>query len=81
MASNAIPADMAPSPITAMVLVGSWLIFLPTLMPRAAETEVELWPAPKGSYWLSDDLVKPERPPGWRRVLMRFLRFVRILWG
>lgn len=31
----------------------------PTAMPRAAETEVELCPAPKGSYSLSSRLVKP----------------------
>ena len=32
---------------------------LPTAIPRAAETEVELWPAPKGSYSLSLLFVKP----------------------
>ena len=47
----------------------------------AAEMEVEAWAAPKGSYSLSARLVKPDRPPGWRRVRMRSLRPVRILCG
>ena len=37
-------------------------------MPRPAEIEVEEWPAPNGSYSLSARLVKPDRPPPWRRV-------------
>ena len=49
--------------------------------PRAALIEVEAWAAPKGSYSLSLRLVKPDRPPGWRRVRMRSRRPVRILWG
>lgn len=31
----------------------------PTAMPSAADTEVELCPAPKGSYSLSSRFVKP----------------------
>jgi hypothetical protein len=31
----------------------------PTAIPNAAEMEVELWPAPKASYSLSDRLVNP----------------------
>lgn len=31
----------------------------PTAIPNAAETEVELWPAPKGSYSLSPLFVNP----------------------
>ena len=49
--------------------------------PSAAEIEVEAWAAPKGSYSLSDRLVKPDSPPPWRRVRMRSRRPVRILCG
>ena len=76
-----MPADMAPSPITATTL-----FFLPersraTAMPRPAEIEVEECAAPNGSYSLSARLVKPDRPPPWRMVRMRSRRPVRILWG
>ena len=36
-------------------------------MPRPAEIEVEECAAPNGSYSLSARLVKPDRPPAWRR--------------
>ncbi len=59
MASYAMPADIEPSPITAIMLrrFGVWpLAFAaaasrsrPTAMPRAAEIEVEEWAAPNGS--------------------------------
>src|SRR3712207_6879826 len=48
-----------------------------TAKPSAAEMEVELCAAPKGSYSLSLRLVKPERPPPWRSVRMRSRRPVR----
>ena len=76
-----MPADIAPSPITAMTL------FLPparsraTAMPRPAEIEVEECAAPNGSYSLSVRLVKPDRPPPVRSVRMRSRRPVRILCG
>jgi hypothetical protein len=54
---------MAPSPITAMQLFLRALKSRPTAMPSAAETDVDEWPAPKGSYSDSARLVKPERPP------------------
>ena len=63
MASYAIPADIAPSPITAMTFLSAFARSEATDMPRPAEMEVELWAAPKGSYSLSARLVKPERPP------------------
>ena len=59
IASYAMPADIAPSPMTAM----TW--HLPpersraTAMPRPAEIEVEECAAPKGSYSLSERFVKP----------------------
>ena len=43
--------------------------------------EVEAWAAPNGSYSLSLRLVKPDRPPPWRRVRMRSRRPVMILCG
>lgn len=35
-----------------------------TAMPSPAEIDVEVWAAPKGSYSLSERLVKPDRPSG-----------------
>ncbi len=76
-----MPAEIEPSPITGHDLRRGGV------SPRAAcrgvgevaadrhaepaEMEVEEWAAPKGSYGLSERLVKPERPPAWRRVRMR----------
>ena len=34
-----------------------------TAMPSAADTEVDEWPAPNGSYSLSSRFVNPARPP------------------
>eukprot|EP00955_Chlamydomonas_euryale_P110676 366013-Chlamydomonas_euryale.AAC.11 len=48
-------------------------------MPRLAEIDVELWPAPNGSYSDSPRLVKPDSPPVARSVCMRPRRPVRIL--
>jgi hypothetical protein len=63
-----MPADIAPSPITAMTLFFPPARSRPTAMPSPAEIEVEEWAAPNGSYSLSARRVKPERPPGWRSV-------------
>src|SRR3546814_8832895 len=71
IASYAMPADMAPSPMTAMALSGLSASLLATAKPRAALIDVELWAAPKGSYALSARLVNPESPPPCRRVRMR----------
>ena len=76
-----MPADMAPSPITATTLLVAPFRSRATAMPNPAEIEVEEWAVPKGSYSLSLRRVKPERPSGWRRVRMRARRPVRILWG
>ena len=43
--------------------------------------EVELWPAPTGSYSLSARLGKPLNPRYWRRVANRSLRPVSSLWA
>ena len=58
-----MPADIAPSPITAMTLLSPPSRSRATAMPSAAEIEVEECAAPNGSYSLSARLVKPERPP------------------
>src|SRR5262249_8181202 len=58
-----MPADMAPSPITAMTLLDLPPRSRATAMPSPAEIEVEECAAPKGSYSLSARLVKPESPP------------------
>ena len=76
-----MPALIEPSPITAITLLSPPLRSRATAMPRPAEIEVEEWAAPNGSYSLSLRLVKPERPPPWRRVRMRPRRPVRILCG
>ena len=63
MASKAIPAVIAPSPITAM-----WWRFLSplycdaTAIPNAAEIEVDECPTPKVSYSLSERFGKPLMP-------------------
>ena len=87
-----MPADIEPSPITAIMLRrlgASWPRAFSdaacrsraTAMPSAAEIEVEEWAAPNGSYSLSDRLVNPDRPPPCRKVRIRSRRPVRILCG
>ena len=76
-----MPADIAPSPITAMTLLDPPLRSRATAMPSPAEIEVEECAAPNGSYSLSARLVKPDRPPPVRSVRMRSRRPVRILCG
>ena len=49
-ASNAMPAVIAPSPITATTLRSSPARCSAIAMPSAAEMLVELWPTPKVSY-------------------------------
>jgi hypothetical protein len=55
-----MPALIAPSPITAIALPSLPESLLAVAKPSAAEIEVELCAAPKGSYSLSERLVKPE---------------------
>ena len=54
---------------------------LATAIPSAAEMEVELWPAPNGSYSLSERLVKPDMPPVCLMVGILDLLPVKILCG
>ena len=83
MASYAIPADMAPSPITAMASPRPVSQFPPksraTEKPKAALIEVLECAAPKASYSLSLLFVKPLRPFFCLKVRMRSRRPVKIL--
>ena len=85
IASKAIPALIAPSPITAIVspipCSGAPPRSRATAKPRAAEIEVEECAAPNGSYGLSLRLVNPLSPPFIRKVRMRSRRPVNILCG
>ncbi len=76
-----MPALIAPSPITAITLLLPPARSRATAMPSPAEIEVEEWAAPNGSSSLSERLVKPDRPPSWRKVRMRLRRPVTILCG
>ena len=61
-----MPADIEPSPITAIASPRPFSGAPPksraAAKPSAAEMEVEEWAAPKGSNGLSLRLVNPERP-------------------
>ena len=61
--SYAMPPVSAPSPMTATTRFLRPCRSRETANPSADEMEVEAWAAPKGSYSLSDRLVKPESPP------------------
>jgi hypothetical protein len=78
-ASKAMPALIAPSPITATTLRDSPLRCAAIAMPSAAEIEVEEWAVPKVSYSLSVRRGNPEGPPAMRNRLMASRRPVRIL--
>jgi len=82
-ASKAMPADIAPSPITAMcerlAWAGSLLRAAATAMPSAALMLVLECAVPKVSYSLSTRRGKPEMPPNWRSLAMPSRRPVRIL--
>jgi hypothetical protein len=63
-ASKAMPAVIAPSPITAMAC-GRALVLAASAMPSAAEIEVDEWAVPKVSYSLSCGAGSPRcRPAG-----------------
>ena len=81
MASYAIPALMAPSPITATTLFLSFESFFAVAIPKVDDIEVELCAAPNGSYSLSALLVKPDNPPPLRKVLILSFLPVIILCG
>ena len=81
IASYAMPADIAPSPITAMQWRFSPFAFAATAMPSAAEIEVEECAVPKVSYLDSARRGKPEIPSIMRRRAIASRRPVRILCG
>ncbi len=76
-----MPADMAPSPMTAMQWRFSFLSFAATAMPSAAEIEVDECAVPKVSYFDSARRGKPEMPSIMRRRAIASRRPVRILCG
>ena len=78
-ASNAMPALIAPSPITATTLRGSPLSRAAIAMPSAAEIEVDECAVPKVSYSLSLRRGKPATPPHCRSFAMPARRPVRTL--
>jgi len=80
-ASKAMPAVMAPSPITATACRSAPCCCAATAMPSAAEMLVDECAVPKVSYSLSVRTGKPLTPPNWRSVCMRSRRPVRILCG
>ena len=81
MASNTMPADIAPSPMMDTTCRSSPLCLAASAMPSAAEMEVEEWPTPKVSYSLSLRLGKPAMPWRMRSRSMPARRPVRILCG
>jgi hypothetical protein len=80
-ASNAIPAPIAPSPMTATILRSSPLRWFAIAMPSAALIDVEEWPTPNVSYSLSSRFGNGARPSFFLIVVMRSRRPVRILCG
>ena len=70
MASYAIPALIAPSPITETTLFDFFESLLAMAMPSPEEIDVELCAAPNGSYSLSDLFVKPDKPCPFLKVLI-----------
>ena len=76
-----MPADIAPSPITAMQRRFSFFTLAPTAMPSAAEIEVLECAVPNVSYFDSARRGKPEMPPSMRRRPIASRRPVRILWA
>jgi hypothetical protein len=76
-----MPADIAPSPITAIDVAVAALETRATAMPRPAEIEVEEWAGAERIVFALRTTVKPESPPSCRSVRMRSRRPVRILCG
>ena len=81
IASYAIPALKAPSPITATTSSDLFESLFAVAIPKAAEIDVELCAAPKGSYSLSSLFVKPDNPPPVLKVSILSFLPVNILCG
>ncbi len=80
-ASNAIPAVIAPSPMTDTTFLSLPSFSAATAMPSAALIDVDEWPTAKVSYSLSGGHGNGCKPFFWRMVLMRSARPVKILCG
>ena len=76
-----MPADIAPSPMTATTLCDNPDRSRATAMPSPAEIDVDECAAPKQSYSLSARLVNPDSPPPVRSVRILSRRDVSILCG
>ena len=63
IASNAMPAVIAPSPMIATTRRFSPRAAAPIAMPSAALIEVLEWPTPKVSYSLSERAGNGAKPP------------------
>ena len=81
IASYAIPALIAPSPITAITFEVLFANLFASAIPNAEDIEVELCAAPNGSYSLSYLFVKPDNPLPCLNVLIFFFLPVMILCG
>ena len=68
MASNAMPAVIAPSPIMLTTLRPSPSFSAAIAMPKPALIDVEEWPTDRTSYSLSPRQGKGCNPPFWRMV-------------
>ena len=80
IASYASPPVNAPSPITATTVSLLPRRSRAVTIPRAAEIDVDAWPAPKTSNGDSLRIAKPEIPPPCRTVPISAARPVSILW-
>ena len=80
-ASKAIPAVIAPSPITATCFLFDDSFFDPSAIPNIALIDVLEWPTPKASYSLSWMDGKGAKPSFCLIDSISFFRPVRILWG
>ena len=78
-ASNAMPALIAPSPITATTRRDSPLRRAAAAMPSAAEIDVDECAVPNVSYSLSLRCGKPEGPPHCRSCAIASRRPVSTL--
>ena len=78
-ASNAMPAVIAPSPITATTRRDSPLSLAAAAMPSAAEIDVDECAVPNVSYSLSSRFGNPDGPPAWRSLAIASRRPVSTL--
>ena len=77
--SYASPALKAPSPMTQITFALSLLMSFAILIPKPADTAVELCAVPKGSYSLSFLFTKPYKPSFCLNVSIFFFLPVIIL--